>query len=341
MSFFGFGRPADVSIRLSDESTRRRVLHNVSDRKKEPLLLYYDGETIAGMVDVNLKKSNVKKVDHKGVRVEVTGQIELFNDRGNTHDFLFLVKHLAGPESLTSDRSYEFEFPNVEKPHESYHGTNVRLRYFVKATVMRGMAQPNITQELEFVVHMLSAYPNVPNPLKMEVGIEDSLHIEFEYNKSRYHLDEAIIGKISFILVRVKIKHMEIDLIRREQTGSGPSNYMEQESIGKYEIMDGGPAKGEVIPIRLFLKSFQGQPTMKEVAKKFSVRYFLNLVLVDEEDRRYFKQQEITLWRKAYLNENRIPTNQFISSQLPNGNFVNEKSEQLPVDSEEAPEAAF
>ena len=70
-------------------------------------------------------------------------------------------------------------------------------------------------------------------------------------------------GKISFILVRVKIKHMEIDLIRREQTGSGPSNYMEQESIGKYEIMDGGPAKGEVIPIRLFLKSFQGQPTMK------------------------------------------------------------------------------
>lgn len=28
------------------------------------------------------------------------------------------------------------------------------------------------------------------------------------------------------------------------------------------------------------------------------MRYFLNLVLVDEEDRRYFKQQEITLYRK-------------------------------------------
>ena len=32
-------------------------------------------------------------------------------------------------------------------------------------------------------------------------------------------------------------------------------------------------------------------PTMRDVNKKFSVRYFLNLVLVDEEDRRYFKQQ--------------------------------------------------
>lgn len=30
----------------------------------------------------------------------------------------------------------------------------------------------------------------------------------------------------------------------------------------------------------------------------FSVKYYLNLVLVDEEDRRYFKQQEIILWRK-------------------------------------------
>ena len=30
---------------------------------------------------------------------------------------------------------------------------------------------------------------------------------------------------------------------------------------------------------------------IQDVAKKFSVRYYLNLVLVDEEDRRYFKQQ--------------------------------------------------
>ena len=71
------------------------------------------------------------------------------------------------------------------------------------------------------------------------------------------------LGKISFILVRVKIKHMEVDIIRREQTGNGPSTYTETDSIGKYEIMDGGPIKGEVIPIRLFLKAFQAQPTMK------------------------------------------------------------------------------
>jgi len=352
MSFFGFGKSAEVSIVLSDQETRRRVPHNVGERKKENLLLFYDGESISGSIKVDLKSA---KLDHKGIRVEIIGQIELFNDRGNTHEFLFQVKHLTGPETLTASRNYEFEFLNVEKPYESYTGTNVRLRYFIKATVMRGMAVPNISREMEFCVHMLSAFPNVANPLKMEVGIEDSLHIEFEYNKSRYHLDEAIIGKISFILVRVKIKHMEVDIIRREQTGNGPSTYTETDSIGKYEIMDGGPIKGETIPIRLFLKAFNAQPTMKEVAKKFSVRYYLNLVLVDEEDRRYFKQQEITLWRRAELNENRIPTNQFIGSQLPNGHFKTGKGDSISNQKQastessapesekpqEAPEAAF
>ena len=50
-------------------------------------------------------------------------------------------------------------------------------------------------------------------------------------------------------------------------------------------------AIGESIPIRLFLSGYDLTPTMKDINKKFSVRYFINLVLVDEEDRRYFKQQ--------------------------------------------------
>mmetsp|Transcript_22824 Transcript_22824/g.71095 ORF Transcript_22824/g.71095 Transcript_22824/m.71095 type:complete len:119 (+) Transcript_22824:224-580(+) len=91
---------------------------------------------------------------------------------------------------------------------------------------------------------------------------------------------------------------MELAIIKRETTGSGSNVYNENETITKYEIMDGAPVRGESIPIRLFLAGFDMTPTMKDINKKFSVRYHLNLVLVDEEDRRYFKQQEITLWRK-------------------------------------------
>lgn len=54
---------------------------------------------------------------------------------------------------------------------------------------------------------------------------------------------------------------------------------------------------GESIPIRLFLSPYDLTPTYRNINNKFSVKYYLNLVLVDEEDRRYFKQQEITMYR--------------------------------------------
>jgi len=152
---------------------------------------------------------------------------------------------------------------------------------------------------LDLAVHTLSSYPEMNSSIKMEVGIEDSLHIEFEYNKSKYHLKDVIVGKIYFLLVRIKIRHMEIAIIRRETTGSGPNVFNENETIAKYEIMDGSPVRGESIPIRVFLAGYDLTPTMRDINKKFSVRYYLNLVLVDEEERRYFKQQEITLWRKG------------------------------------------
>lgn len=60
--------------------------------------------------------------------------------------------------------------------------------------------------------------------------------------------------------------------------------------------MDGAPVRGESIPIRVFLAGYDLAPTMRDINKKFSVRYYLNLVLMDEEDRRYFKQQVSRLW---------------------------------------------
>ena len=194
----------------------------------------------------------------------------------------------------------------------------------------------------------------------LDTCCQDCLHIEFEYDKSKYHLKDVIVGKVYFLLVRIKIKHMELNIIRRETAGTGSNTANQQndnETLSKFEIMDGAPVKefasllcrvrhfynaesqisspsnlsawlspvmcrrqpcekttivlhGDLvpcnsdddrtngIPVRLYLTGFELTPTYKNVQNKFSARYFLNLVLVDEEDRRYFKQQEIFLWRK-------------------------------------------
>lgn len=186
----------------------------------------------------------------------------MLNDRSTVHEFISLSKLLAFPGELTESSSIDFTFPNVEKPYETYVGINVKLRYdpiirskrtrgsfvlferyFLRLTLIKRFSN-NVT-ERDICVQQLSQFPEVNNSIKMEVGIEDCLHIEFEYNKSKYHLKDVIVGKIYFLLVRIKIKHMEIAILKKENTGNGPNIYSENETIAKYEIMDGAPVRGK------------------------------------------------------------------------------------------------
>lgn len=305
-----FKHSADIDIILDGAENRKMADIKAEDGRKERHYLYYDGETVSGRINITLRRPGTK-LEHQGIKVEFVGEIELYQDRGNHHEFMSLCKDLARPGELSQNVTYSFEFSNVEKPYESYTGCNVRLRYYLRVSICRRVS--DIAKELEIIVHTLSSYPEVNSPIKMEVGIEECLHIEFEYNKSKYHLKDVIVGKIYFLLVRIKIKHMEIAIIKRETTGIGQNTFNENETVTKYEIMDGAPVKGESIPIRLFLSGYELTPTMKDVNKRFSVRYYLNLVLVDEEERRYFKQQEINLWRKG--ERTRRPIQQQLQQQ--------------------------
>ncbi|KRX79090.1 Vacuolar protein sorting-associated protein 26B [Trichinella sp. T6] len=282
MSFFLFGKSADIDIRLDGSDVRQTVRVEGDDGSFQNCFLYYDGESISGTVFVRLKRPD-QKLDHNGIKIEFIGQIEVNYDRGNHNDFISMCKDLAQPGELYQSAEYPFEFARVEKPYESYNGSYVKLRYFLRVTIAKRIS--DIVHEMDIVVHTLSVYPEASDCIKMEVGIEDCLHIEFEYNRSKYHLKDVIVGKIYFLLVRIKIKLMEIAIIKQESIGTGANVYPENTTIAKYEIMDGAPVKGESIPIRLFLSGYKLTPTMRDVNKRFSVKYFLNL--------------EIILWRKG------------------------------------------
>jgi len=294
MSYF-FATPVDIDVVLEDTDDRSMVDVKLDKNRREKAPLYMDGESVKGAVTVRPKDG--KRLEHTGIKVQFIGTIEMFFDRGNHYEFLSLNQELAAPGELQHPQTFEFNFKNVEKQYESYNGINVKLRYFVRVTVSRRMA--DVIREKDIWVYSYRIPPEMNSSIKMDVGIEDCLHIEFEYSKSRYHLKDVIVGRIYFLLVRLKIKHMELSIIRRETTGAAPNQYNESETLVRFEIMDGSPSRGETIPIRLFLGGFDLTPTFRDVNKKFSTRYYLSLVLIDEDARRYFKQSEIILYRQA------------------------------------------
>jgi len=304
MSFL-FSTPVTAMINLDDAMSRPKVTVKYKKGPTEELFRFTNHDNIRGTVTFVPKDG--KRVEHMGIRVQLIGQIETPADHGVHFEFVSLLCTLQEAGAIQGTGvTLPFEFQNADLVNESYNGPNVRLRYFLRATLFRSGLSSNVVKDMDIWVVNYDKPPQMNNTIKMEVGIEDCLHIEFEYNKSKYHLRDVIIGKVYFLLVRLRIKHMELCLIKRETYGVPPNVITESETLTKFEIMDGAPVKGESIPVRLFLSQFDLTPTYRDIQSKFSVKYYLNLVLVDEDDRRYFKQQEITLWRRPPHNQRAI-----------------------------------
>lgn len=66
--------------------------------------------------------------------------------------------------------------------------------YFVRVSVARRIA--DVTKEKDIWVHSYRMPPDSNNSIKMEVGIEDCLHIEFEYNKSKCVTSYCMAGRM-------------------------------------------------------------------------------------------------------------------------------------------------
>lgn len=70
-----------------------------------------------------------------------------------------------------------------QRVRHCFQTLSLSCRYFLRVTIVRRLS--DLVKEYELIVHQLATYPDVNNSIKMEVGIEDCLHIEFEYNKSK------------------------------------------------------------------------------------------------------------------------------------------------------------
>ena len=91
-------------------------------------------------------------------------------DKANSYDFYSQCKDLEPPGKMFESKKYKWKFPQVSKACETYSGINVRLRYFVRITVLRNFGG-NISKEVDFIVQNLYNPPEITNTIKMEVRL--------------------------------------------------------------------------------------------------------------------------------------------------------------------------
>ena len=253
-------------------------------------------ETVSGKVIINLGRS--KKFEHKGIKLELCGVIQGLKDAKDTLKFISLTQDLETIGMLTTEvNTYPFKFMNVQKQFETYRGFCKNVKYLLRLTIETRFK--TLTYDQEFAVinpENPSVLETDNQPIKLEVGIEDWLHLVFDVDSRNFGLKDVAKGRVTFKKVSIRLKSMEVQLIKKETVNTAGVS-PETTTITKFEIMDGGPIKNETIPIRFFLKPYELTPTMTNINNRFSVQYFINLVLSDVEDRKYFKQHEIILHR--------------------------------------------
>merc|ERR1712232_1531388 len=141
-----------------DAEPNRKTAALARDKKGERAYIYTDGEDVSGSAVVSIRPG--KKLDHQGVRVELIGQVDMLHDKSSSYDFFCMSRDLEPPGTILESKQYKWKFSAVDKQNETYYGINVRLRYFVRLTVIRNYAS-NIMKEVDMAVQNIYPQPEL------------------------------------------------------------------------------------------------------------------------------------------------------------------------------------
>lgn len=103
---------------------------------------------------------------------------------------------------------------------------------------------PRVTAEIGVQVETDADSMEESKEINMEVGIEDYLNIKMHFPSNIYLLNDVIHGRVLFSQIKLLIKKMDLNIIRKEILGSGVNSTVETTEINSFEIMDGCPIKG-------------------------------------------------------------------------------------------------
>jgi vacuolar protein sorting-associated protein 26 len=190
-----------------------------------------------------------------------------------------------------------FSFCCSEFAHESYDGMRICFGYCIRLRICAraDLSAPQL--EHEIAVRLETAVQRSAASMSFNAGLENILHLELELDRSTYDLQDVMVGTLTFLENRIMIRRADIE-IRRQETG--PLLPLESDLVGSFQILEGSPRAGCVIPIRLFLKQFNGlTPTYADIYGVFSVRYILRLVVTDVYLRRFWKEHEVVLCKAS------------------------------------------
>jgi len=90
-------------------------------------------------------------------------------------------------------------------------------RYFIRVIITKKLIATKSITDKPFFVYNLSSFSSRLNAsLNLEIGILERLNFNLELFQNKFHLNDCIIGRLTFNKVKLTIKSAEIHFYKKE-----------------------------------------------------------------------------------------------------------------------------
>ena len=292
----------EVNIEINSIPNRLKIFDE-NTNTTTPIFSYNDDVS----VKITINPKNISNnFEHLGVIIYLKGDFENLQNNRNIITFLNNKKILLNAGDLTKSISLTSNFTNNNFLIESYNGSNFNINYYIELKIIRKFLGTEKKYKKIFFIKNLNKAPIINGNIRLEIGVSNKLHMEYELFESKFHLNDVIIGKIFIVDINTLVNYIELNLIKKETVyyeivGSNKKQQkFENIIIGRMEICDGQPYEKTIIPFRFYLKGRNLSPTVKN-NDLFSIKYYIKFIVVLENEKILYKSQEIFLYRKEYI----------------------------------------
>lgn len=259
-------------------------------------------------------------MEHRGIKVELIGQLDVPLELGGSKPFLHLQESLSGPSKLQPNHILRlpFDFTIPKTALESFEGHLLRIRYRLMAKLLRSGISSIIMNDaftvsqviwVERQNHDIGQQVTSSGPPECLVGTDDgTLQVKVALTNNpdnQYNTDVPIEGIIQFEHCRLPIVSVELQLVRRESV----QDISEAIAIHRQQVIDGIPMAKDTIPFTFFINGNIPQLSSSmppQSSRQFAIEYSLAIVFIEQGGAKsYFKQLPIILDRQPYNRDGR------------------------------------
>ena len=311
---FFYSSPPSIEINLKSNG-HKSYKYITKDNKIIEYPTFYDNDEISG--NIILKLNNTKSLIYEYVSINICGILTIDSQNSKIKTEIYKeCQELTGkksPNIITNEiTNFSFNFTPKIKPYETYIGSLLQIRYYINAIIKTNNTNspPLIEKQIEIVCLKLpkkeicdKIYLKEKNKEKKEIniGVENVIHVRINLLKTKFFLDDVIIGKIKIIKSEIELNSIFLTIKREEKYYQLDDIKVKNEDLSNYEIAEGFIEQGDELCFKYFLKNIKNLTPSYDYKNdnnnKISVKYYLCFCFNDEQGYQFFKHIEIDIYR--------------------------------------------